>query len=782
MSLLTEGEYGAETEAGYRAEGAYGAEALHEAEVDARVSPFASLSMFPVAAPGTEAEQPETTPVLESPFGAGLVSESRDRGDEAAAEFLDGLTDEDFAEAVERLVDEAAAQHLTEPETWSATPSEAEALAGLESWIEPLAAETERAIDGFAEGLAGLDLLGMAESDLAEFLESASEAPQLGSEGFDQFVGGILRKAKSMVRGVVRLARKGIKAVGSVLPIGAVLSKLKALVRPLLRRVLRAATNRLPVSVRPIARRLAARLGLGEAEAEALEAAGGDPVARLAEDFDAEVAALLFAPEALTEAEEARQDEAEEGREAPDRLRELDAARARLGGQLTEMPAGTRPVPQIEQFVPAVLAVRPLIKLGISLIGREKVVRFIADRIAGLIQGLVGAQAARTISRPIVDVGLRALGFEVPEAEEEALAGEALASTVESTVLRMLELPAETFEDELQLDAAVQQAFAEAAAAYMPDRLLRADLPERETAGEGGVWVLMPRTTRPRHRFRRFTRVYMVPVSRQTARTVPWSDGGTLEAHLLDRGADRWPVQMEVHLYEAVPGTQFGHLTQDESLPAGERPDSAEYQPLTPEIAGLLLGEPGLGRRIPAGALWRGRGRPVPGRRYFRLRPIGLPARRTRPPRRKRVLIRFDPAAGRLGIAVRLTERQAQQLLSRLEATAPGGRPDLPTVLGLLRGVYATALPTALAGRLLKRSLAADGATAARIADRVTAAVSSALSAFLIRRTAQFAAAVRDPADGATLTFTFSGVTRETLDSSLPRAQVAVTPGWHRHA
>ena len=205
----------------------------------------------------------------------------------------------------------------------------------------------------------------------------------------------------------------------------------------------------------------------------------------MAESFDVEVTAL-FVLNMLDELHEV--EEADASRQGPDRFAELDDARARLAERLAGLPDGASPVAEIEQFLPVVLAARPLIKLGVSLIGREKIVRFISDRVAGLIKGQIGQGPARMIARPIVDVGLRMLGFEASADQERVIAGEALASTVEGTVLRVLELPSEAFEDELRLGAARQQAFAELAAAYLPDGLLRADLPERETAGEGGVW------------------------------------------------------------------------------------------------------------------------------------------------------------------------------------------------------------------------------------------------------------------------------------------------------
>jgi hypothetical protein len=723
-------------------------------------SPFAGLYS---TGPAEEADRAATE--LESPFGAGFAVEPGERANGLAAEFLDQLSDEDFADAVEALVDDAAAQHLADQGSFTARPSTAESRLALEAWIEPLASASERAVDQIADRLAAVDPLAMSAHELDELLDSV--APEhLGIEGFEQFLGGLLRKARKLVGGAVDLAKKGLAAAGKVLPIGALLGRLKALVRPLLNRVLRAALNRLPASVRPIARVLAAKLGLGEAER--LE---GDLVTRLAEDFDLEVAGLLYAdtgakrPETELEGEGEEEGEAGDAREGS--IGELDAARERLAAQLTELPPGIPPVAELEQFIPAVLAVRPLIKLGISLVGRARIVRFLAERIAGLIKGMVGVEAAGMVSRPLVDVGLRMLGFEMPAGEEHVLAGEALASTVEGTVLRLLELPAETIGDELQLDAAVQQAFAEAAAAAMPDRLLRADLPERETAREDGVWVLMPRAARPAYRYRRYARAFVVPVSRQLARVVPWSDGGTLESYLLDGGAEHWPVQSEVELYEALPGTHLGHLAAD----------PGEVQALTPEIAGLLLGEPGLGRRVPPTLPGRFGARPAPGLRFYRIRPAGSPGRRRRRAWR-RLLVALDLTSARpsLQVTLRLSERQGQQALARLDAPAR----DLAGTLTELRKHYADALPAALVGRLLRRSLVPDAARARAVADKVTAGVTAALSAFLTERAAQLAAAVRDPANGVTITVTFPGVTRAGLDSALPTAQVAVEPGWRR--
>src|SRR4051794_16029384 len=107
------------------------------------ISPFAGLS---AALPADEAPGDRPYTELESPFGSGLTAEYGESPDGHASEFLDELMDEDFADALEALVDEAAARHVADAGAWTALPSGSEALSELEQWIEPLAAATERTI------------------------------------------------------------------------------------------------------------------------------------------------------------------------------------------------------------------------------------------------------------------------------------------------------------------------------------------------------------------------------------------------------------------------------------------------------------------------------------------------------------------------------------------------------------------------------------------------------------------------------------------------------------
>ena len=791
----------------------------------------------------------EAPPTLQSPFGAVAVRElgagEAEEWHEAAYELLAELEDEDFTDALEALVDEAAARHTLDLVSWSSPPSPAESRSLLEAWIQPLAGEAERSLDSLAELLAGVDAATVSPSHLNELLDSVGEVPAMGNEVFEQFIGGLIKKAKSLVGGAVKLVKKGVQAVGKVLPIGMILNRLKGLVQNLLKGVLQKAIGKLPAGLQPIARTVAVKLGIaaptpaatsaagvagagaaapaaasaagapaapggadgGAAAADPPEGEDGESPVMLAEAFDAQLVGLLPAAAGLAPDQQDREGFAESGglaeyedREYEDRegdrqaqaYRELDDARARLAEQLVELPAGESAAPAVQQFLPVLLAAKPLIKMAIGFIGRDKIINFVAGRIASLIGGLVGADAARQLSRPLVDIGLRALGFEAP-AQPESLAGEALAATVEGTVERLLELPAEAFADQLQLDSALQTAFAEAAAAAIPDRFLRSDMPEREVSGSGGVWVMLPRAARPHYRYRGYSRVFVVPLSRQVARTVPWSDGGTLESYLLDRGVRTWPAPAEIRLYETLPGTQLGHVVQGEasSETSTVAEQAQELQPLTPEIAGLLVGEPGLGRRgrpgaaAPGGPAMAGGAQAAPGagRRFFAVRPVGAgPARRhgRRPRRRLGVSFALAGDSPQVRVTLRLTERQGQELAEKLSPSGPGKQPDLAGVLAVLREHYGTRLPALVTERLTRLALVADAAQAKAVSERLVAAATTALSTSLKERPHLIAAAVREPLQGIMITITFPGVTKESLTKELPAGVVAVSAGWRR--
>ena len=257
---------------------------------------------------------------------------------------------------------------------------------------------------------------------------------------------------------------------------GPVFAMLRKLVRPLLKRVLAKALNRLPAPLRGPATQLAQRLGIAEAEAEP----------SLAEGFDAQLAELLLAPSDAAQEQVLGEATADEGSwESEDPIADLDRARATLAQQLSEAEPGRPPTEQLEQFIPVVMAAMPLIRTGVKIVGRDRIKNFLAGQLATLIQGYVGAQAARALAPHVADTGLRLLSL---EAAPEQLGAEALVDTLQETIADVMSLPAEALEDPLRLEAEIGDALGAAAVQHLPPAVLRDDLPgpRRRPAGVGG--------------------------------------------------------------------------------------------------------------------------------------------------------------------------------------------------------------------------------------------------------------------------------------------------------
>ena len=112
----------------------------------------------------------------------------------------------------------------------------------------------------------------------------------------EQFLGKLVKKAKGLVKGAVNLAKKGLKAVGKLIPLGKVFAALRKLVSPLLKRVLKMAIGKLPAALQPAAKTLAAKLLGKEAEAPYTGESPISEITEATEAFDARLAEALLAP------------------------------------------------------------------------------------------------------------------------------------------------------------------------------------------------------------------------------------------------------------------------------------------------------------------------------------------------------------------------------------------------------------------------------------------------------------------------------------------------------
>ena len=532
-------------------------------------SPFPAMEAAQIGV----AEAPAVAGEADSPFLTeyGSDTELRERQAESFRELLNELYDAEFDEALLELVSEADAHVDRLGLAESSDNGRTERV--LETWLEPLRREAEAMIDQMAEALEGQTPESLDEARIDELLR-VSEPAETGLEPqFEDFLGKLWKKASGAIKGAVKLAKRGVSAALKALPIPNLLAKLKGLVRPLLRQVLKLALNRLPPALRPAAAQLAKRfLGEDESIEETDEASpevpASTPVAALQESLDVGIAGLLLTSDEprqeLFLADVAAMTEADGGSVA-----ELDEARERFERGLEGLAEGEDPTPLVEQFIPAIL---PALRLGISVVGRRKVVGFLAGYLGRLISPYVGPQMTPALSRAIVDAGLRLMTLEAESEETDGrLASEAVSGLVEDTVARLAELSEEELSDDRLLEATTYEAVQEAVAANFPPAALASDSEFLETNGEGGAWVAMPRRRRPR--YRKFSHTYPISISPQIARTIRTWGGAPLSTFLSDRYGVSGPVRARVHLYRAIPGTTVARIARAERGVSGLGPD-----------------------------------------------------------------------------------------------------------------------------------------------------------------------------------------------------------------
>jgi hypothetical protein len=719
-------------------------------------SPFLGSGYLTVDAPVADPVREGPIRSLRSPFAEALVDGAAvtERDD---MEFLVAeLQSESFDDAVEALVDEAAALHLSVP--WAS-----EATAGpatLQAWASQLTTDTGRLLDGLAERFDGRAIESITEAEI----DGAAAHLMIGdySPAAEQLFGGIVNKFKKAAGAV---AKAGLGVLTKFTGLGQIAGILKKLVEPMVRRVVAKAIGRLPAAVQGPARQLAQRLGIPVAGERADEETGTDEMrsgAELVRDFDRQLAEALTAPDPTTIEQLLLAAEAAAEPSNEDPITELDAARARLTEDLLDAAPGEAPVVAVERFIPAVMAAMPLIRTAVKIIGRDRIKRIIAEPLALFIGKLIGRPAARALAPHIADAGMRLLHLE--HEDRATLGAEAMVSAIEETVRQVLSLPAESLADDLRVGAEVQEAFAEAAADYLPGRMLRGDLEAAGTEEANEGWVLMPRAARPHYRFRAHTRPYRIVVDRPTARTIVFAEDETLEDRLLEDGVPAWPAEVEVRLFEALPGTRYGHLRLGDEE---DTPQAGEFAELTPEAAGMLLRNAGLGRRA------AGRGR-----RFFQ---VVTPGRhRRRRVRRFRLLLDTTSGAPVLRLHLHLGEQAAHTLAGQL------GQKAHTQVVATFRRMLGPGARNALARRLTRlRALATPAPLTPQraqvIADGVAEAMITAVAKELPAAAAALTTAAQDPASGLTLTFAFAYTNLAAVRDGAPGApSLTIRPGTHR--
>jgi hypothetical protein len=584
-------------------------------------TPFAeSTSEVPEAgsaSSGFTAWAENLSPFTETYGGERLTSDSEHLLAEAFAE----LRDEAFDEAVAYLAEETE-QAISERFSDEAGFSSEDRERFGDAHLSAARFEATQYLERLEQGLSGTDVESLSEQQLDEVLERLDPQTSGLTPAGEEFIGALVRKAKSAVKFVANAAKGVASAVGKVAGglLGPVLNRLKALINPLLRRVLAIAIGRLPAPLQPAARMLARRLTGEASEAETLNETVTSPanltdVEMLAESFDAALAESMAGEGTAGQSEEF--DSLDESEEPSRALEQLAEARAELIDRLRSAGDDEDLGPEIERFVPVLLGA---LRLGINLVGRSKVVNFLAGFLGKAIRGFVGPTLSGPLSTAIVDTGLRLVMLEAegPESRLDEAGPVALAGLIEDTVRQLAESEEYVFEDEDLLALATSEAFSRAVATTFPPRYVRAGL--QQAPSLGGTFV----TRRPRslRSYRKYSRTPEIELTAQIADTLPTFGGQMLGAALRAVGAT-FPMKARLHLYEARIGTSLPRMIRLDRPGAAGRGyvSTAGLHPLTPGVAAALLREPRLGVEVSPEYL-RSRARIAIGQRFYLIEPL----------------------------------------------------------------------------------------------------------------------------------------------------------------
>jgi len=734
-------------------------------------SPFLDVKSFTEEELPARAEESPRQAQTSSPFlavyelegGPGLDPQA-----EAYVSFLNELYDEQFNQALSNLVDDAAAIYQSnfadEQQDPHITGQEAERL--LDQHFAPLVAEAETMIGTLAEELGQRDLGTLSEGEVETIVDRYRPSGGLEPH-FEQWLGGLGNALKTVVHKGLDLAKNAASAVAR-LGLKHVLKKLLVFIKPMIKAVVRRAIRKLPPELQPMATMLRDKLPflkeLEEGEATEPETTAAGEVAEIQNEFDQRVANLLFAQtEAEQDLEMAR---AVDQRDAPDAypVAELERARERLVDGLEQLKEGEDPTPQVENFIPALL---PVLKVALSIGGRQHVVNFMAPFVGKFIRKFVGPQYAPPLSKAIVDAGLRLLQLEAATQSEVRPAASAVASTVEETVRTVAALPDYVLNNQELLEGAALEAFEQAAAANLPPVLPEDTYRKRPELREHrrGFWYRCGR--RYKKRLGPSIRVRVSPYKVASLETF---DGGTVgdaleEQYAIAPGEE---LEGELHLYEALPGMRLSDIVRGEQvIPKVNGEDgSDQLHPLTRDAATLLLGQPELGRDTEGGT-----GDPTTpqvGQRFYYLelpgkRPLMVPAPggRTHVRRRSYSRLVFHFPKNEIVARLYLSEIRSQEIAVKLRQhghlggvmqrlrhfIAHGVNRALTANPGQLKMVHGAVIP----GRPMNALSRLPSVVPQHLKGRVTEWIVKGLADHLQRHAQEFIGAAEDTADGVTL-------------------------------
>jgi hypothetical protein len=559
----------------------------------------------------------------------------------------------------------------------------------LENHYAPLANELEMLLERMAQSAADRipDLAAVSEEELDLFLDQFAPDVSGYSPAVEDFFGKVWKKVKKAAKKVGKVVKKGIKLAKKFHPLNIVFKNLKKMIRPLLKRVLKYALNKLPPTLRPIARKLAGKF-LKETEEESYDEEPATELEWIQEELDYQVAAVLSL-ENEVETDNLIQEYVSGSQvDDPGSGMELEAARERFINDITRLEEGEDPGPVIENFVTAVFTA---IRIGVKIIGRKRVIKFLAGHLSKLLARYIGKKYAAPLSRAIVEAGFKLLRLEVSEDLETA--GDVIAATVEETVLETAALEEYVLDDEVLLEGYVLDIFEAAVGRNFPGELVKDEF--KEAPELNASWLRMPKGRKKQ--YKKFGKIFDVVLTPRMAESIKTFNGKTLADFFKARGGQplKRGIPVKVHVYEAILGTSLNSIAKNErkvpGLGSASKEARSQIHPLSGATAGLLLQQPGLGKDV-SGKYLKRRHKIAVGQRFFYLEMVKDLPRAIKPPkavggRHSEVNVTVDFPDREIRINIYLNEADAQDIAAKVRQGASPG-----SLLRIIRKIYTPSL------------------------------------------------------------------------------------------
>jgi len=767
---------------------------------------------------GTEEEMYYGTNYVDSPFqnymGEG-DAEYSDLRSEEIANFISELYDEEFNEILHELVQDASELYDRELDTTNYGNPLAKkkyAIQELESSYAPFYRELTGMYDRMIQSAEETEWEQMSDEEIEHWVDKHVDAEFENDMLEHGWWSRTKKRAKRLFKKIGKGIKKGFKAIGNAVKKGGkaivkgakwigkkvkgaflwALKKLKKAGLKLLKWVLKTAINKLPPEYREYAK-LARKALFNKEQAEQMYGEHNqeaDPIAELQFEYNLQLAEMIYGG---TEGEEELEFEEEfelqsfEGNVQADQTEQFHQARERFAEQISGLREDEDPTPHVEEFVAA--ALYPIAKTAITIVGRQRVVKFLAKYIAKLIKVFLKGDKFKKIipllSYAVTDVGLRLIGLETRPEDQENIAGHAVAGIVEDTVKQVAQLPEHLLGDEELVEGHVLEAFEQAVMSNLPPMLSEETYRKRPFLRESklrGAWIVTPFKKGKRKKFKKFSKIQKIKLTPHLAKEIKSFGGTSLAEHLTEQMGVEIGEEFEgfVHLYELMPGTDLSDISNTEANMA-EMEESGSFSaeqlhPLTPANAGLLMNEPGLGREVEEEYM-ASRRKTKPGQRVFR---IAIPRRKmkqvtnkegiTRAVRLSETNIQLNFAQDKLKISAFISEARAQAI-SALIRSNTSKEMAVPQLLKLIQtGVKIAFLPSMHRRRKIVHAKVLPGPKSGSalkifpedihesLKDNILAWSTPALKDYFRQNTQEWLKISEDDMDGVTISITMQQV------------------------